>query len=51
MPQPPRIRREQRFVKRLSGALFHLGLGLIILFLGWTAVMVVLQGLEEWKRL
>jgi hypothetical protein len=51
MPQPYRPGRGQRFVKRLLGVLFHLGLGLIILFLGWTAVMVVLQGLEDWKGL
>jgi hypothetical protein len=31
-------------------AVFRLGLGLVILFLGLTAVMVVLQGLEHWKR-
>jgi hypothetical protein len=36
-------------MKRLLGTLFHLGIGLIILFLGWTVAMVVLQGLEEWK--
>jgi hypothetical protein len=38
-------------MKQLFSTLFHLGLGLIILILGWTAAMVVLQGLEEWKGL
>jgi hypothetical protein len=51
MPHPRRIRREQRFVKGLLAVILNVGLGLVILFLGWTAAMVVLQGLEEWKGL
>lgn len=51
MSQPRRIRREQRFVKRFLAVLLNFGLGLVILFLGWTVAMVVLQGLEEWKGL
>jgi hypothetical protein len=51
MPQLRRTRREQRFVKPFLAVLLNFGLGLVILFLGWTAAMVVLQGLEEWKGL
>ena len=49
MPHPRRTRKGQRFPKRFLAVLPNFGLGLIILFLGWTAAMVVLQGLEEWK--
>lgn len=45
-----RARKAERFVNRFVMAVFRLGVGLVILFLGWTAVMVVLQGLEHWKR-
>jgi hypothetical protein len=51
MPHPRRIRRGQRFVKRFLALLLNLGLGLVILFLAWTAAMVVLQGFEDWKSL
>lgn len=51
MPQPHRIRREKRFVKRFLAVLLNFGIGLVILLLGWTAALVVLQGLEEWKGL
>jgi hypothetical protein len=45
-----RARKAERFENRLLFVLFRLGLALVILFLGWTAMMVVLQGLQEWKR-
>lgn len=47
MPQP--IRKGRRFGKRFLAVVLNFGLGLVILFLGWTAAMVVLQGLEDWK--
>jgi hypothetical protein len=50
MPETHRLRRGQRFANRFLSVLFRLGLGLVILFLGWTAVMVVFQGLEQWNR-
>jgi hypothetical protein len=49
MSETYRLRREQRFANRFWSMLFRLGLGLIILLLGWIALMVVLQGLDQWK--
>jgi hypothetical protein len=51
MPHPYRHGRGQRYVKRFLEVLLNFCLGLVILFLGWTAVMVVLQGLEDWNGL
>jgi hypothetical protein len=50
MPGARHLRKRQRDTNQPAGLVTWIGMGLILVFVMWTAAMVLLEAIDLWKQ-